>query len=137
MIVRWPGMIEAGAVSDDPWYFADVLPTLAELAGTDPPDGMDGVSVLPSLLSQPQLELQERPLYWEFHEQGFTQAARRGQWKAVRRNANAGIELYDLSNDPGERNNLASEHPDIRSWFENFMIEARTPSVNWPSPLDR
>lgn len=136
MVTRWPGVIEPGAVSDDPWYFADVLPTLAELAGADAPADIDGVSVLPSLLSQPQPELAERPMYWEFHERGFGQAARLGDWKAVRPDFPQPIELYNLADDPGEQQDLAAQHPDKVAWFETFFVEARTTSVNWPAPID-
>lgn len=136
MVTRWPGVIEPGAVSEDPWYFADVLPTLAELAGVDAPPGIDGVSVLPSLLSKPQPGLRERALYWEFHERGFGQAARKGDWKAVRPDFPKPIELYHLADDPGEQNNLAARHPEKVAWFEAFFRETRTPSANWPTPLD-
>ena len=136
MVTRWPGVIQAGAVSDDPWYFADVLPTLAELAGAVPPPDIDGLSVLPSLLSQPQPGLRERAMYWEFHEQGFGQAARKGDWKAVRPDFPHPIELYNLADDPGEQNNLAATHPEKVAWFEAFFRETRTPCVNWPTPAD-
>lgn len=136
MVARWPGKIQAGAVSDDIWYFADALPTFAALAGATPPSGIDGVSVLPSLLSQPQPELATRPLYWEYPDGGFQQAARRGKWKAVRADADAPIELYDLGQDIAETNNIAEKHPEIVAEFERFFREARTPSVHWPSPLD-
>ncbi len=136
MVVRWPGRIQADAVSHDIWYYADVLPTLAELAGAPVPDGIDGISVLPSLLSQPQPELQQRPLYWEFHERGFQQAARKGDWKAVRRAHDAPVELYDLARDLGEQNDIAQQHPDQVAWFERFFRQSRTVSPNWPSPID-
>src|SRR5581483_7155661 len=42
MIVRWPGKIPAGKVSDQVWAFWDFLPTAAELAGVQPPKGLDG-----------------------------------------------------------------------------------------------
>jgi len=136
MVVRWPGTIQADAVSDDIWYFADVLPTFAELAGASAPEGIDGVSVLPSLLSRPQPELRERPLYWEFHERGFQQAARRGDWKAVRPEHDGPIELYNLAEDIGEEHDIAADHPEVVAWFEEYLLDARTPSLNWPSPLD-
>ncbi|MFO7776505.1 MAG: arylsulfatase [Candidatus Hydrogenedentota bacterium] len=137
MVVRWPQVIEEDAVSEDIWYFADVLPTCAELAGVSPPEDIDGVSVLPSLLSQPQPELEDRPLYWEFARGGdFKQAARRGKWKAVRQAHDAPIELYDLSEDIGEENDIAEDHPIVVDWFERFFEEERTPSPSWPSPLD-
>jgi arylsulfatase A-like enzyme len=136
MIAWWPGEIEPGMKSDAIWYFADVLPTLAELAGTEIPDNIDGINVLPAILTGEQSGLDERPLYWEFYEAGFQQAARKGNWKAVRNNINDDIELYHLPDDPGEENNVAQMHPEIIAWFEDYFVSARTPSVNWPSPLD-
>jgi arylsulfatase A-like enzyme len=136
MVARWPETIQAGAVSDDIWYFADVLPTFATLAGAATPGHVDGVSVLPSLLSQPQPELADRFLYWEYPDHGFQQAARRGKWKAVRQGPDAPIELYDLEADIGETKDLAAAHPDIVTMFQTYFREARTPSVHWPSSLD-
>ena len=106
------------------------------MAGVDAPPGIDGVSVLPSLLSKPQPGLRERAMYWEFHERGFGQAARKGDWKAVRPDFPKPIELYHLADDPGEQNNLAARHPEKVAWFEAFFRETRTPSANWPTPLD-
>src|SRR5690606_4449382 len=63
MLVRWPGKVPAGSTSDLPWYFADVLPTLADVAGARAPAGVDGISVLPSVLGQRQNV--DRMLYWE------------------------------------------------------------------------
>ncbi|TVS14505.1 MAG: sulfatase [Planctomycetaceae bacterium] len=136
MVARWPGRIQPDSVSRDIWYFADVLPTFAELAGAPVPDGIDGVSILPSLLSQPQPELHQRPLYWEFHERGFQQAARRGDWKAVRRAHDAPLELYNLAQDVGEQHDIAVEHPEQAAWFEQFLLQSRTASPNWPTPID-
>jgi arylsulfatase A-like enzyme len=82
MIVRWPGKVPAGVTSDQVWAFWDFPPTAAEIAGTVPPKGIDGVSVLPALLGKSNIE--HSPLYWEFYENGFEQAARVGDWKAVR-----------------------------------------------------
>src|SRR5438094_5010750 len=50
MIARWPGKIKAGAVSDQVWAFWDFLPTAAEIAAVKPPAGLDGLSMLPTLL---------------------------------------------------------------------------------------
>lgn len=137
MVVRWPGKIQPDTVSNDTWYFPDVLPTLAELAGAeDVPDTIDGVSVVESLLTGSQPALRERKLYYEDHEQGFRQAARWGDWKAVRNGHEQDIELYNLAEDIGESNNIAANHPDVVARFEQFFVEARTPSKAWPSPLD-
>ncbi|MCP4640030.1 MAG: arylsulfatase, partial [bacterium] len=65
MIARWPGRVQAGSVSDLPWYFPDVMPTFAELAGADTPDEIDGVSVAPTLLGQGDQQKHEC-LYWEW-----------------------------------------------------------------------
>jgi arylsulfatase A-like enzyme len=136
MIVWWPGTIQKGMKSDAVWYFADVLPTLADLAGVEPPKNIDGVSVLAALLTGTQESLNDRPLYWEFFEVGFQQAARKGDWKAVRLSIDQPIQLFNLKKDPGEENNIADSHPEMVSWFESYFITERTPSRNWPSPLD-
>ena len=54
MVARWPGKIKPGSVSDHPWYFPDVMPTLAEIAGVskEVPKDVDGISVLPTLLGK-------------------------------------------------------------------------------------
>ena len=136
MVVRWPEEISAGSVSDRPWTFADFLATAADLAEITVSGPTDGVSVVPTLKGQPQPELNERFLYWEFFEKGFQQAARRGDWKMIRSEAAGGLELYDLGVDPGETKNVAGEHPEVIQAFERDLAVARRPSKAWPSPLD-
>ena len=131
MIVRWPGQIEADQVSDSPWYHADVLPTLGALAGVPAPGNIDGVSVLLALLGQSQ-DLGERPMYWEFHERGYQQAVRWGKWKAVRPQYGKPLELYDLSVDLREANDIAAAHPDVIERMETYLKTARTESKAWP-----
>lgn len=130
MIVRWPGRIRAGAVSDQVWAFWDFLPTAAELAGTAPPPGIDGLSVVPALLGRPQRS--HEFLYWEFHERGFAQAIRMGDWKAVRPGSQRPIELYDLGSDLGEKVNVADRHPDVVGRAEAILKTARTESKDFP-----
>jgi arylsulfatase A-like enzyme len=132
MIVRWPGVVPAGRVSEAPWYFPDVLPTLVAIAGGRPPEGIDGISVLPELKGVAQPELSARHLYWEFFEGGFKQAARRGEWKVVRPAAETPLELYHLERDPSETRNIAGEHPEVIETFEAYLKTARTPSEHWP-----
>ena len=129
-IARWPGRVPAGTVSDQVWTFWDLLPTLAELTRQKPPAGLDGVSILPALLEGKAV--QHPPLYFEFHERGFTQAARIGDWKAVRLGTAKPIELYDLAKDLGETNNVAGSHPELVKQFAAYLKQARTDSAVWP-----
>lgn len=132
MIVRWPGRVAAGAVNDAAvWSFADVLPTCADLAGAKSPAGIDGVSVLPAILGERQPELADRFLYWEFFRKGFSQAARWRSWKAVRLHGGP-LQLFDLSRDVSEANDVAGAHPKIVAKFEAYLKTARTESENWP-----
>jgi arylsulfatase A-like enzyme len=129
-IARWPGKIKPDTVSDQVWAFWDVLPTLAELTAQPVPPGLDGVSVLPALLEGKTVE--HPPLYWEFHERGFDQAARIGDWKAVRHGLKKPIELYNLKSDPRETTDVAARHPDVARRFEDYLKTARTDSEIWP-----
>jgi arylsulfatase A len=129
-VARWPGRIKPGVVSDQVWAFWDVLPTLAELVGQKGPPGLDGVSVLPALLDGKPVE--HPPLYWEFHERWFDQAARIGDWKAVRNGKDGPIELYDLKTDPGETRDVAAGHPGVVKRLEVYLKTARVDSENWP-----
>lgn len=135
MIVHWPDRIPAGTVSDQVWYYADFMPTVADVTGVDAPDNMDGVSILPTLLDESQ-DLGERFLYWERFSGGFKQAVRWKNWKAVRnpspRLLDEPLELYDLENDIGEKNDVAADHPDVIAQIESFMKDARIDSRNWP-----
>ncbi|MHC4756269.1 MAG: sulfatase-like hydrolase/transferase, partial [Planctomycetota bacterium] len=133
MVVRWPGRIPAGRVSDAQWYFPDVMPTLAELAGVEPPDNIDGVSVLPSLLGKKQDELYERFMYWEDPPRPrIVQVVRWRDWKVMRRDKDKPLELYNLAEDIHEDHNIADQHPDIIAIFEKYLKTARTESPNWP-----
>ena len=133
MIVRWPGKVPAGRTSDVPWYFADVLPTLTELGGGTLPAGIDGVSVLPTLLGREQPALRTRFMYWEYPTGGFRQAVRQGDWKVHRVGLEGPMELYNLRLDVGEKNNVAAAHPELVAQFTAFMKTARTESAEYPS----
>ena len=133
MIVRWPGRIEPGTESALPCYFADMMPTFAELAGASKyvPAGIDGLSIVPTLLGRGDKQKKHECLYWEWGRYnwakrknepgGPAQAVRMGKFKAVRPKAGVPFELYDLSRDISETNNIASDHPDIVKRIENWV----------------
>ncbi len=138
LIARWPGRIAPGSGSDHVSAFWDFLPTCCELAGVPAPQGIDGLSYLPTLLGQTGQQQKHEYLYWEFHEQGKKQAVRMGDWKGVRLNVakvpNGPIELYNLRDDLGEERNIAAENPEIVKQIAAIMASARTPSTDWPWP---
>ena len=132
MIARWPGKVKPGVVSDHPWAFFDVFPTLGDLAGIRGlPNNIDGVSVKPVLFGEKQNR--ERPLYWEsFEQRGFHQAVRIDQWKGVRHGLQAPMELYNLAADPGEKTDVAAANPEIVRRMEKFLAHCRTDAPEYP-----
>jgi len=141
-IARWPGHIAPNTTTDFPTAFWDFLPTAADLAGIGLHDpsvithhsslrtGLDGQSILPTLLGHPQ---QPHPyLYFEFHERGFDQALRLGDFKAIRHGTQAPIELYNLKTDLSESHDIASAHPDLIQKAQTLFTTARTDSQDFP-----
>ena len=128
MVVRWPGKVPTGKTSDFVWDMRDVFPTCCDLAGTTCPENLDGLSVLPALLGQTPPEREH--LYWE-HPQS-QQAVRMGKWKGLRVGTKNPVQLFDLSTDPAEGSDLASEHPEVVARIETIMAESHTPSQFWP-----
>ena len=95
-----------------------------------PPPGLDGLSMTRALRGQ--AEPTHDFLYWEFHERGFQQAVRMGDWKAIRNRVGGPLELYDLSGDPGEKDDVAAGHPEVVAKVEAYLKTARTESKEWP-----
>jgi arylsulfatase A-like enzyme len=145
-VARWKGTIEPGRVSRLPWAFYDFLPTAAELAGVKPPAGLDGFSIVPELRGggkQPRHEY----LYWElpayngktgtFAKELPKAGLRYGDWKAVRPQPGAALELYNLQADPGESHNLAAAEPKVLNRIEGILKNVRTeprPQKEPPNP---
>ena len=138
MLARWPGKIKAGSVTSHISAFWDFLPTCCELAGIETPQDIDGISLLPTLLGEPQKQKKHEFLYWEFHEQGKKQAVRTGDWKGVRlnvaKNPDGPIELYNLKADISEQKDLTAECAEVAEKIKEFLKTARTPTEQWPLP---
>jgi arylsulfatase A len=133
-IARWPGRIQAGSASTHITAFCDIMPTLAEMAGAQPPAGIDGISILPALTGGQQRR--HEYLYWEhdtydqksgkLRENRLWQAVRMGDWKGVRVRPDADIELYNLRTDPAETVNMAAKEPALVRRMETLFGAART-----------
>lgn len=135
-IVRWPGKVQAGTQTAMPATAWDMLATFAALAGAnaDPQDGVSQIPVWTDRISlKERASLYERKLYWEFYEEGYKQALRKGNWKAIRFYKDGRpqrTELYQLSEDPGEQQNLAAQNRRQVRKMEKYMDKLREPSGN-------
>jgi arylsulfatase A-like enzyme len=129
-MARWRGRIRPGQVSHAPWAFWDILPTACELSGIASPKGIDGRSIVPTLMEGKTVA--HDYFYWEFHEGGFAQAVRKDNWKLIRQRPKFELELYDLATDQMERRNLASERKDVVEKLLPLFREARTDNPNFP-----
>ena len=129
-MIAWnPAKIKAGVKTEHISAFWDVMPTLAELTGVALPQAGDGISFLPTLFSK-EGQKQHEYLYWEFHEQNGREALRCGDWKLIRQPivGETILELYDLSSDLHEDNNLAQQNPEKVKELKALMDGARTES---------
>gem|GEM_PF-188156 len=126
-MVRWPGRIQPRSVSDHIGYFPDVMPTLAELAGTKSRKDGDGISLTPTLFGEETAGRKQKDhafLYWEDPK---SVAVRMGNWKAIRPKANAEFELYDLSVDREELQDVSEQYPKI---LKQMRAHARSAHVS-------
>jgi arylsulfatase A-like enzyme len=128
-IARWPGRIAPGSTSDLVSDFADMAPTFAELARADQPTAIDGVSLVPTLLGRSARQIRRSHHYWEAAPQ---QAVREGDWKLNRAAANRPVELYQLRDDIGEKENLASAQPELTARLTALLSSARTENPDFP-----
>ncbi|TWT51156.1 Arylsulfatase [Rubripirellula amarantea] len=137
-LVRWPGHVEPGSVTEFASYFPDWFPTLSSICGaaTENQQPLDGVDLTSVLLGQSPIERHE-PMIWEFHGYGGQLAIRIGHWKAVRRDLlkkqPTPWELYDLNEDRQERNDLAGNHPDVIEELEAAYLRTRIAEPDFPN----
>lgn len=129
-IASWPVIIEQGRVSNHISAAWDIMPTFAEILGTEVLT--DGLSFLPELTRSKQAETHDY-LYWEYPEGKGSIAIRMHNWKGIVNDVNKGnenMQLFDLNADPSELFDLAKQYPDIVALLkENIRREHVTPQV--------
>jgi len=111
----FPGKIAVGTASDRMALTMDIYPTLCELAGVEPPPGIEGRTILPTLFGRTQ-QPDDRTFFWVRREGGKYKggvyyAARRGRWKLLQNEPGEPFALYDLEADPSEAHPLDEGHP--------------------------
>jgi arylsulfatase A-like enzyme len=144
-IFRWPGKIPAGTVCDQPINSVDLYPTLLEVAGSQPPPNypLDGVSYFKALTSGGKTSLNRDAIFWHFP--GYLGAGagswrttpagviRSGDWKLQEFFADGRLELYNLRDDIGQKNNLAQKLPDKAKEL-HARLAAWRQDINAPMP---
>ena len=144
-VARWPGKITPGSVEDEPVCLTDFMATCADVLGDrlDAAAGPDSVSILPALLGQPRGGPIREAIV--SHSVFGVFAIRRGPWKLILENRDSGGwvdprgsgpapgapgQLYNLDEDPGERNNLFDAHPrrvgELTDLLESYKAQGRS-----------
>ena len=133
-IARWPGTIPTAQTSDLLTSFVDFLPTASELSGAPIPEGIDGISILPTMLGNTQT-VRHEALYFEIYEPYFQQSVRWGDWKGYRIGLESPLELYNLKADPTEQHDVAADQAEVVMKIEAIMAKEHVPSPNYDAPL--
>lgn len=137
MCAVWPGRIEAGSRSDRVALTMDLFPTICEACGAGFDHEIDGRTILPTLLGKPHRE-EDRFLFWVRREGGARYggqvyyAVRHGDWKLVQNSPFEPLQLYNLKDDPEEKNPLPNRRKEYRRLFaalQNHVNESGT--VPW------
>ncbi|MFP6612390.1 MAG: sulfatase [Pirellulales bacterium] len=132
LIVRWPGVVPVGAVSDEPVISMDFFPTILDAANlkADEKVPVDGQSLMPLLRRTEKLK--RTAIYFHYPNYAFHggnrlgSAIRDGNYKLLERFDDGSLELYDLKNDIGEKNNVASAKPDLAAALRKKLKIWRT-----------
>lgn len=119
MIVRWPGVTEPGSVNEQYLMIDDIFPTLMNVAGVSEEqyaEQVDGMSLVPLFKGENVPAMKDRPIYWHFphtYDQYPYSAVRKGKWKLIYLHTERELELYDLSQDISETQNVVEDHPEV------------------------
>jgi arylsulfatase A len=137
MIVRYPGKVKAGAVSDLPGYFADWFPTLCAAAGIAVPEGVDGENLWPVIIgTAPSADTDRKPMVWVFPEYGGQVAVRIGNFKVTRQKFKTPRpgewEVYDIAKDRNETKDLAQERPALIQQAKEILQRETSPNDVFP-----
>ena len=137
LIVRWPGVVRPGTTCNVPVTSVDFYPTFLEIVGAASPANqpLDGESILP-LLKQTGT-LSRDAIYWHYphyHHSSPAGAVRQGKWKLIEFYEDGSLELYDLSKDIGEKNNLAGRMPQKAAQLQKNLANWRA-SVKAKMPI--
>jgi arylsulfatase A-like enzyme len=138
-IARWPGKIKAGSESSHVGYFGDLMATLAEACGGSAPANLDSISLMPVLTGRDGQQRKHDYLYWEFYEGGVSQAVLlEGRYKGIRlKRTAAPIQLYDLTTDVAELNDLAAQQPALVERIAGIMQAAHQDNEHWKLPATK
>jgi arylsulfatase A-like enzyme len=135
-IVKWAGKVEAGSTCSFPLISNDFYPTILDLLNVPlrPEQHVDGVSIKDILLGQ-RARLDRMALFWHYPHSRVEGAVRMGNFKLIHSFKDDKVELYDLSKDIGERNNLSGEMPDRAAQMRASLVEWNK-QVNARIPAD-
>lgn len=130
-IIKWPEKIKASSINHSVVAFQDIVPSIAEICRIKNTKN-DGISLYPLFIGKEIQNINNRILYWEFHENGSKQAIRMGKWKGIYYITSNKFELFDINTDPQEEKNIAEQNPSIVEEIKKEMIKQRTENINWP-----
>lgn len=150
MIIKWPGVVKPRTVCHEPVISNDFYPTMLEMAGLPPRPNQhtDGLSLVPLLKQSAKLD--RNAIYWHYphyHGSGNTPSAavRAGDYKLIEFYDEGQVELYNLKNDIGEKNNLAAQMPEktaqlkkmLRDWQKSLDAQMPKPNPGYKAETEK
>lgn len=130
-MIVWGSGVKGGGTNNEPWANWDILPTVYTVARTSLPKNIDGISMLPALMGKKTNGSKDRSFFWQFSEGETRQAVLKSNWKLIRfkkAGAPERFELFFLTDDPEENNNIAAAHPQKVSELKAILNQSQTPA---------